>query len=355
MSVIGAAWFPGSMRAIAPVMTALASRGWATGIVSSDAAWPVAARLGLTRAERTHPDDVEASGVSRMLDATPTSLALTGIGECAMAELHWLAAVRQAGIPSLAILDTWGDYHRLARASISAGEYPDVLIVMNEQARLEVETACRWPSIVAAGQPGLDEFLTDERADDRGDARARLSLEAARDVVVFCSQPIAQLFGRSLGYDQYEALALLRATLTADTLLVVTAHPRDDLPTLRRAAGDRAVVLEQYDPATVYTASDVVVSCFSACLLEAALMMRPTVSLQPNLRGHDRSRASVLGIAESAFVAERVPLAIEHARRIGADRGELSRRRACVGIEPGAVSRVVAIAEQLLKPRLSPA
>jgi hypothetical protein len=339
------------MRALGPLMKALDRRGWSVELFGTEESLTVADRYGLSLSERLGFEG-DAGPFGRLLQERSSSLVVTGVAECTVAERTWLAEIRRAGIPSLGILDTWGGYgSRLGRVSMAAGEYPDVLAVMNDQARQEIETVTGWPFVVAAGNPGLEEFLLVADVESRRTARAALGIEEGREVAIFFSQPILQALGTSIGYTQHDALRSLCAAATPGTLLIVAAHPRDDADELRRVAGKRARVLERYDPAALYAASDLVVSCFSACLLEAAIALKPTLSIQPGLQGANRCWSAVLGVSESACSAEEVSSALERTRSLGRSPEELQRRRDLIGISPGAVERLVTIAEALIRRR----
>jgi hypothetical protein len=336
------------MRAIAPVMRALFDRGWDGRIATTEAALPVVERHGFERQGilifGRMPIDPEV-----LLPAFSPDLFVAGIAECTAAERRWLSSARRHGIPSLGVLDTWGEYaDRIGLASVEAGEFTDVLGVMNERAREHLARECSWPRIVATGNPGLEEFLTTLKDDGaRSRAKATLGIAPSSEVVTFFSQPIAQKLGVTIGYTQYDALRTLARHVNPAATLLAAAHPLDDVVALQGSLDGRGQVLAHYDPKVVYAASDLVVSCYSACLLEAALALRPTVSLQPGLNGRSRCWSATLGVSEIAVTEEGAPSAIARAIAVGLSPTELLRRRDLIGLKAGAVDRLVTIATRL--------
>jgi hypothetical protein len=340
------------MRAIAPVMRALFDAGWDGRLAATEAALSVVERHGFERervliAGRT-PVDPDV-----LIPSSRPALFVAGIAECTDVERQWLASARRHAIPSLGVLDTWGEYAvRIGRASVAAGEFTDVLGVMNERARAHLERECSWPRIEATGNPGLEEFLTISRDEDaRGRARSALGIPPAREVVGFFSQPIAQKLGRTIGYTQYDALRTLVRHVKPSAVLLVAAHPLEDVTSLEgsleNSVEGRVHVLARYDPKVVSAASDLIVSCYSANLLEAALALRPTVSLQPGLTGANKCWSATLGVSESAITEDEVARAIARAEAVGRSPRELLRRRDIIGLQPGAVDRLLRIATEL--------
>lgn len=340
------------MRAVSPLMRALVDQGWDGRIVTTEAALPVVQRQGFESDRiliigRT-PIDADAL----FLHDRPR-LFVAGIAEWTEAERRWLSAARRHAIPSLGLLDAWGEYEtRIATTSVAAGEYTDCLGVVNEHTRARLSRECSWPRIVATGNPGLEEFLT-VAADAEAGARARttLSLPQSGEVVSFFSQPIAQKLAVSIGYTQYDALLAVARHVSPSQTLLVAAHPLEDVAALERtidhAPRERVRILTDYDPKVVFAASDLVASCFSTALVQAALALRPTVSIQPGLRGRNRCWSADAGVSELAVTEGEVGPAIARAIAAGRSSDELRRRRDLIDVQPGATTRLVAIAAEL--------
>jgi hypothetical protein len=348
MFVLGAAWFPGSMRAVGPLMRSLFDAGWDGRLVTSEAALPVVERHGFESSRVLIAGRVSVEP-DILIPLFKPALFLAGIAEWTEAERHWLASARRHNVPSLGLLDTWGEYEtRIGPGSVAAGEFTDVLGVMNERARVHLERDCSWPRIVATGNPGLEEFLTipgDEGARPR--ARMTLGIPASSEVISFFSQPIAQKAGVTFGYTQYDALQTLVRHASPTATLLVAAHPGEEVAALEAALDGRGRIIADYDPKVVFAASDLVASCYSTSLLQAALALRPTVSIQPGLKGRNQCWTATVGVTEIAVTEGEAPSAIARAAAVGRSPEELLRRRAIINLQPGAIDRLLAIATEL--------
>ena len=347
-SAVVAGWYPGAMRAVAPVSQALAERGWDVRVLTTAFAMPIAAHAGLSMDKTTIVSSEGSDEPFRDYWAGPVpSLLVMGIGEATLTERRLLIDARARRVPSIGILDTWGDYQRRIVEPAMAGAWCDVLSVMNDVVREEL--APGYPGrVVAAGQPGLEEFMAiGLDADARRRSKVKLGLPPRGDVVTFFSQPIAEQFGQSLGYTQYDALRGFLAALDGNVTAVVVPHPREDALTLRETIAERGIVVDGGNRAELYAASDVVVSCFSASLIEAVLARRPAVSVQPGMAGPDRCWTNTLGVSEGVFASSQVAAAIGKALRLARDGDELNRRRDAIGVRPGAVARILRLVESL--------
>ncbi len=344
-ALIAVAWHPGAARAVAPVVVAAERLGWRSVMATSEASAPIVRRAGVEQLKVLTSVDQPAA----LLDEVQgPAVVLAGVSEGDTPEKHLIAAARVAGIPSCAVLDNWGRYEERFMGTMGAQALPNVIAVMNHEARRAIVAAGFFDGrLVVTGQPGLDEFenMAPIDANVQAAARRRLGLPADSEVVVFASQPLAQQFGRQLGYDQYDAIALLDAVLPQTSCLVVAVHPREDAGVLAARCPARVRLVRDYDPGNLYAAADIVASCFSAALTESLLAGRPTVSIQPRANGADDLGTSVCGAAFIALDAEQLSSAFRDARTVSTE--QLSQHRALLGIPSGATARVMQLAEEL--------
>lgn len=350
---VAAAWHPGSVRAVAPVVAALQRRGW-TGVMAVASSSVSLARRGaidprsLAVCER--PTDVR-----RLVSAGAASLVLAGVSEGDSAEKHAIAEARVAGVTSVVVLDRPGDVKARLTAGMTEGDpRPSVLCVMNEYARAEVgHDGGVADRVVVVGHPGLDEFV---RLRGKGSlrrrraARRRLEIRPGIELITFFSQPIAEMYGDALGFTQYDALRVVQQSVCRTprrARLGVAVHPREDRAALRAAVSPGVIVVEDYDPHDLYAASEIIVSCFSACLAEAVLAWRPALSLQPGLRGRDLCWTNAVRASEAVYAPAKFASALGRCRRLRRSPSELARRRRALGIPGNAVRRIVQLIETL--------
>jgi hypothetical protein len=330
------------------VLVEATRRGWRSILGTSDASVSIARRMGIVEPLTFNP----AESVITMLDRVDgETVVLAGVSEGDGAEKHLIAAARAAGIPTCLVLDNWGWYEQRLTGTMGTSVLPDVIAVMNDEARRAITADGFYDGrIIVTGHPGLDEFqhaaLTNGE-EIMAAARGELGIPQNGEMVAFVSQPLAQQFGTRLGYDQYDAIAMLDSALPDDCGYVVAAHPREDPAALSACCPGRAIVLRDYDPLTLYIAADIVASCFSASLTEAVLVGRPAISIQPHGRSRDHLWTNICGATKPAYTANDLLDALRDARETGRSRAELDRRRDLLGIPTGGTARVMTLVEEL--------
>jgi hypothetical protein len=113
--------------------------------------------------------------------------------------------------------------------------------------------------------------------------------------LIFVSEPLREHFGDSRGYDQYLALNLLLENVTASasaTEVVIKLHPKDDIANYRHIASRFSrptirFIHNELSSLECLALSDRVFGMTSIMLVEAFLLCKRVVSLQPGLRGTD--------------------------------------------------------------------
>lgn len=278
--VLACAGDAGGAEAVAPVVARL----WATpGVVVE--AWAygpaveVFARHGLAA---TPPRDPRAAVATA--DAVLLGTSVGGPEH----EKGLASAARDAGVPSLAVLDYWSSYDRRF-----GGSAPDVVAVIDERMGAELVASGFHPErVVVTGAPQHERLLLLEPLEDGRRAALRERAGAGPDdrLVLFASQPVREVYGGGLGYDEQTVLAGLGAALAhapVATRLVVRPHPREADPA-RLPPG--AVTVRDDVPYDWARAADLVCGMTTALLLEAAMLGCVTLSLQPGLTGADTLR-----------------------------------------------------------------
>jgi hypothetical protein len=270
----------GGAEAVAPVVARL----WATRDVVVEAwaygpAVEVFARHGLAASA---PRD------ARTAVATADAVLLgTSVGGPEH-EKELAAAARDAGVPSLAVLDYWSSYDR--RFGPVA---PDVVAVVDERMGAELVASGFHPGrVVVTGAPQHERLLLLEPLDDgrRAELRAQAGAAAEDRLVLFASQPVREIYGGSLGFDERTVLAALGTALAhapVGTRLVVRPHPREADPS---PLPPGAVAVRDDAALDWARAADLVCGMTTALLLEAAMLGCVTLSLQPGLVGADTLR-----------------------------------------------------------------
>lgn len=252
MSVLFVANEAGAARWMAAVWPRITEQAV---VALSDTAWRHLERLGLWVPPMPLKFDGElaayiASGRCQRVIASATGSDM---------EQRVVETCRATSTPVTQVVDTWGGYGmRFGRA------VPDWVAVIDEVA----EEECRAQggpncAYLVAGQPAWECV---ERLPPANPAS-----------VAFIGQPIAELYGHSLGYDekgtagQIAALAGRRPDLIAN--LIYLLHPSEV------SAPSELTVTE--DASTVLGRCGTIVGMFSSMLIDAALAGRRVIVFQP--------------------------------------------------------------------------
>lgn len=215
--------------------------------------------------------------------------------------LRLARVAQQAGLPTIHVLDYWGN--SLHRMTLDGGPpfRPDCYAVPDELAlRMAMQDGIDPQTVAATGQPAFGDTLETFSA---GVARAgewlrSSGLSPQGPLVLFVSEPVAQDQGSALdspgyrGYDEQLVLSGLVQTLKGlptPPQVLVLAHPRTQVEEL--AALWRHLGGEQFGPVAapawgrgLLPLACGVVGMASTLLYEAWLLGLPVASLQPGVR-----------------------------------------------------------------------
>jgi len=310
----------GGGQALAPVIDSMRRDGRVhVDTIASDLAVPVLANHQHRVLEQAYgfPSyDI----ARRVIDDVRPGLVLAGTA--AVYEKHpeanvWdkqiVAAARNAGIPSMAVLDAWMNYGIVRFGNTETGEpwcfLPDKLAVMDAYALegivREGLPAGHQDRVVITGNPYHDVIAQKRTAftlDDRAAIRADLNLREDVAVVFYGSSWIEPNYAEGtkhyLGFTDRSVLDELVPALAElkPVQLLINMHPAEQreypmryVPYLEQACnlGFDAVLFsplphkKTYHPHELMLASDIFCSPISSLLGEAAMLGKPAVSLQP--------------------------------------------------------------------------
>ena len=307
---MAAAGDPGGAAALIPVLNMLAAAGNEPITLARE---PAAGRFENAGFDGvisvgTWPKDLAIA--RRVVDESGVGLVLAATSMNPGPDMAALREGKRAGVPVVCLLDSWTNYQRRFLApgehEVSAAALPDVLCVMDDFTVREL-TALGFPraTMRIVGQPAFDGLAAGAVA-DRHSARQALGV-GDQPLVVFFSQSIAEDYGAPdaqtyRGYDQVvaaEALLVALREVSADAFMVVRPHPRERdgrFARLEGGAGQRLRVVPSMLAGDLIAAADLVVSMTSITLVEAMLVGRPIISLQPGLCSDDLLVLNRMGV-----------------------------------------------------------
>lgn len=320
MKIFVVASDPGSANAIMPVIATCYKQGHLiNGVVSGSATtllskWP----------EIEEIDD--ATTIEKILniwaDNRPQIL-LAGAGAYNLLEHTVRRAASDAGIPCIAVLDYWANYHqRFRRLDGEQWTYslPDRICVLDEIVRNEMLTeGFASEKIVMTGQPYFEYILHWRNALSINDVtrfRNRYLKDEDSLLIGFCSEPIHKInINDEFGYDQYSTIRKITTFLGQFTKLTgrrihlaVRPHPRENDEKIKDVlASIQTSPMLSWEVSKIGYSMEFIVSCdlligmTSMALIEAFLLSKKVLSIQLNLKKTDVFFGTTRGYCPSIY------------------------------------------------------
>lgn len=251
-------------------------------------------------------------GEHRLLEEIDPHLLITSatsLPEQDMTDRHLWFGARTLCIPSIAFLDQWQNYARRF-SGCGKDEYlaclPDYINCINEFAEQEMlQEGFEAGRLKKFGHPYLSS-LSDayDRTEHKEEIAKRLNLPLNKPVALFVSEAIREHFGLSRGYDQFGALNLffqLLKTALPEHIPVIKLHPKDKVEEYQqyfKSLSDKApcVITNELNSLECIRLANHVFGMTSIMLIEAHILGKPVVSLQPGLVGKNHFLLSRIGI-----------------------------------------------------------
>jgi len=220
-----------------------------------------------------------------------------------------VAVAKDKGIPTITVMDFWGDLSQRFRDKDGNLCYEaEITTTLTEESRQELIEA-GLTNVVVTGNPHFDTpRVAKENFSSHDLNRVREELGAEGFMLFHMSQPVHFYYGSDdsnpmyLGYTERTVLSdILQAIKGKDVSLIVSAHGQenpDDLKDILKGAGK---VVQGYNSFDAILASDLVTSMFSTGLAEAALMEKPVLSLQPGLIKPDFLKTNDIGATKAVY------------------------------------------------------
>lgn len=328
-------------------------------------------------------NDVSVKNFGKILQEENPALVLTGTSvqdeknKYIIEQTSTLAGKRKR-IPTLSVLDFWGNYSRRFNDLYSGGNFdlknqrgkheflPDKIAIMDKLAE-EAMLKEGFPEEILeiTGNPYFDDLIElknnfTER--DKNKVRTDLGLDTDSYLVLFASQPIEYHFGKDesnpnyLGYTEKTALKDLLDNLTklpdsGDTNLIVKVHPRENKKDLEEIVAKYelpVVVDKKYSTRPTLLVSDIVISPSSTVLVESTYLDKPSISLQPGLKKEDFLITNSLGVTVPVYKHGEIGVILEKLLSDANYAAELYQKRKDFGIDGKATERVTNLIYEML-------
>lgn len=211
-------------------------------------------------------------------------------------------AAKEMNIPTIAVLDLWGNYTRRFSdmPTFDNKKYlPSKICVPDNIAYDEmIREGFDSDTLAITGNPYFDD-IAQSKQQFTTEQRQTLRAGLHKHVLLFASQPIEFHYGTALGYTEKTALQEILLSIPDNTTIIIRPHPKENPEELRAVAESTNAhyIIDAKTPLQdAIMASDIILSPFSTILIDAALLGVPAISLQPGLIKEDFLPTNKLGI-----------------------------------------------------------
>lgn len=247
-----------------------------------------------------------------------------------MSEKHIWRLARQAGVKSIALLDQWQNYS-IRFSGVTTQErlayLPDAINCIDEIGKKEmIAEGFDGEILHPLGQPYLDRLADVVREIDCAAIRNKLKVAQDGHIVLFVSEAIEENFGSARGYTQYDALRIFLKNVGAsdDRKILIKLHPKDDIAKFNQIQAEfpqhaLLFISSELTALECIAVSDSVFGMTSIMLIEAYILGKPVVSIQPGLKIADPLILSRYGyvkaMCDSTFELDMASTAVSAGRQ----------------------------------------
>ncbi|MCB9989398.1 MAG: CDP-glycerol glycerophosphotransferase family protein [Rhodospirillales bacterium] len=301
-----------------------------------------------------HLSNAEALDV---LDTHRPDLVLTGTSAAGdTIDRAIIKAAQEKNIPTLSLLDYWLNYQeRFAdNEGIPLSCLPDIIAVMNDDAKTEmIKEGIPEGLIVITGSPRFEKLAqsNNDYENTRKVLAQRYGLAPEKIWVLYLSQPLTSHFGgeqqsiEKLGYTEKDSInCLLKGMGDLPVQVIARLHPREDISNRDLFKNMSAVFIQEEEIATLISASDLVTGMSTVALIDAYLMKKPVISIQPNQKNMDLCYLTRCHLAPKCDTPEDVETYIEKVMAkenfIDFNANEMFQKKASVNLQ-NLISRLI--------------
>jgi hypothetical protein len=310
--VLATSWHPGGINTIVPVIRRLKQEG-NVDVVTVGHEYSEAIldnqKISYKKISDYGLEDVSVQSMEKLLKKESPSLILTGTSaqdeknRDAIEQTITLAG-RRMKIPTVGVLDFWGNYSERFN-DIYSGEHfkflPDKIAIMDQYAQRDMlKEGFDKERLVITGNPHFDDLEAKARKFTEQDKITLRKQIGLRDRVLFFYAANAWKKDKpKMGYWDLDNIKLVNDALRElpedkKGGVIVKLHPRvpkEDLDEIKeylqtKSAG-RIKLVTDIHPQELVLASDLTLTPFSTLGIESVYMGKPCISMQPNLQSED--------------------------------------------------------------------
>lgn len=321
--ILAASWHTGGMNAIIPVIRQMRQDSLVDVIViGHDVSLPLLKQAGI---EHQTIQDYSLSNFSvlsmqRLLQLTDPNLVLTGTSvqddpndqhkNKDVLEQTITSAARESRIPSLSVLDFWGNYYQRFTDIYTNERFkflPTMVAIMDKYAEKEMLDE-RFPKdrLRITGNPHFDNLEQKANSFTQKQKQEILSqIKLNKELLIFYAANVWKQYAQEYGFWDLDNISLINEAISRmpDKYrerigLVVKLHPRTPQQSseeIKRYIDTNNSVTEQENirlvtdihPQNLVLACDLTLTPNSTVGFEAVYMHKPCISIQPGLKTKD--------------------------------------------------------------------
>lgn len=319
---------PGGVNTIIPLIPVLKKHGFSLLVYGKDVALKKFQDSGIfCKNILAEIADITSDTIHSFFKEKMVDLVLTGTSADDMVEKFLWQSAEELNIPSMAILDQWINYGlRFSKYGVSELDkfnldkelvyLPTRICVMDSLAKAEaMEEGIEEKRLVITGQPYFETVLKNgKRSRESVNSREKYGFKNSETVVGFVSEPISETYNEtdlSTHYWGYTERTVFKTFLDSleemardeqihEPIIYIKHHPKEKTGNFNDIIRDNrhyCKIVTQQD-GTVWdflNTVDIVVGMSSMLLLEAALLEKKVMSLQPGLCKKDPFVLSRMG------------------------------------------------------------
>lgn len=267
--------------------------------------------------EQVFGHDYTRQDIARWFEALNPDLLITDtinlarVPESWVTNFLWEQAVLHA-IPSIAYVDCWWGYgiRFFPEPDSKKGVLPNMIVAIDDNARIEmIHEGLPAERINVLGSPRFEEIMQYQSRKSKSKAIVQdLGIQDGDFLLTFVSQPLGKDAVEKWGFNEETVFqAILESIGTYPEMsslkLVVILHPEEDEAALRGLSvqynpGLDIIFYQGKDALDIIVASDLVLGMASILLVEAMLMKKPVLSIQPGLKREDMLVTNRIGATQ---------------------------------------------------------
>jgi len=227
--------------------------------------------------------------VEKLFNENKFSYVITGTSVEDRLELMCIKMAIAKNIKSMSFVDHWT---AIGARFLMHGQVvlPDKVVVNDE---LAYKVACKEigpERLLVLGNPYWETIKSYKPSKSRAQIISELQLDETKKIVVFLSDNLCETFGserevvKELGFNEIQVFELVKewTSLMGSYNLVLKLHPKESAAKFQRY--DQIKMLDNYPLWDLFFVADFVVGMHSAAVLEAEIMAKKIIRVEPDAR-----------------------------------------------------------------------